>query len=129
MNRDLKFLLNSLKCPICSAQIDIISCGSGANYGCVNNTSHYVLKILDEEFPYTKIFKEKIKFTKNSKLYIIEQIYGENISNIWIYSVDLENRIIESRKRKYKIINFKLFDFQNFDIGKAINRVNNVFLM
>ena len=127
---DVKKLLNSLKCPICHAQIDTISGkGYGYNYCCAANSDHYVLCI-DLGSLVTRITREKVHvYDKNHKYSIIKAYHDGTIrTSISVYETDLEGRVIFSFKDKVLMMDKDLFDFANFKPDKAVHRIKTIFV-
>jgi len=127
MDRETKKLLNSLKCPICSAQIDSITNKRyGYLYSCVANKDHYVLSIDDN----TSICREKVHIYDNNHKYAIVKSFTKGVpqTEISVYETDLEHRVIFSFKKKQIFMDKELFDFTNFNVDKALKRIKTVFV-
>ena len=130
-SRDAKFILNSLKCPLCKGQIDLLSHetigrSSKYNFGCAINNRHYVLFFNHWGDP-IEITLEKVTLFNNLKCYeIIEHIKPSTI--IKISKTDLEDRILDNVEPKYIIYPYNIFDFQNTDKDKIINRLTMMLL-
>jgi len=125
-----KKILNSLSCPICDSPIDMAGHHiQGFNYGCATDLDHYAIHLILWE-PVVRITDERVNlYEKNRKYSIIKHYDGSNvITKIEIYETDLENRVIFSFKDKNVIMNRDLFDFRNFDVSKALNRIKTVLI-
>jgi len=114
--------LNKLRCPICKAQIDMLE---RAGHGCAANSDHYQVSISPHDIAVTW---EKVNFyTKKFKYSIIKTYEQANIhTEIFIREVDLEGRVIFTFDIKSYKTDINLFDFTNFNVEKAINRINTI---
>jgi hypothetical protein len=126
-----KAFLNSLRCPICGSQIDMFkptqTGGTHFNYGCATDYDHYVNEI---DFRSTNGFirYEIIRIYEGSHLYEIDQYVGKTV--LRLADIDPERRIIPNEEGKsYQIacqFDKKLFDFQNTNREKILNRVKTL---
>lgn len=119
-----KSALNKLKCPLCKAQIDIISEKNGG-YGCASNIDHYQVTL---SYSDVAIIWERLSFYDKKHKYIIHKNYSDLKikTEIFIYSVDLEGRQIFTFDTKTLSIDSDAFDFNNFVAENAINRINTM---
>ena len=123
-------MLNSLKCPICKAPIDICSKRTMIyNYGCAINADHYSIYLVNWE-PIVRIETETVNIYDKNHKYSISKLYnfGDISTVISVYETDLENRVIFSFKEKRLVLDNSLFDFNNFDKDKALNRIKTIFV-
>lgn len=128
----VKKILNSLKCPICDAPIDMTDYKKMYNYGCVRDINHYLICIKDDNLisvPFLSV--ESVNIYDNCRKYQLTQIYDQFSTNvkteILVLEVDLEKRVQFNFKNNQLILDKKLFDFTNFNIDKAINRIKTVY--
>src|SRR5882724_2560010 len=110
MDKLAKTILNSMKCPVCGGQIDMIEGVSkrGNNFSCVSGPYHYGMHFIHWEMPY-RIDAEHVLIFNGSHAYDIHQSYYSGIiklpqTSIIIRDVDAENRIIDGG-------NFKRFAY------------------
>jgi hypothetical protein len=129
----LKALLNSLRCPICKAQIDTKPSSLDIfyrqfNYSCAYDYTHYAINIntgiavptLESE--HVNVFDSKHKYSILKTYPVI----GKSKIEIRIYDVDAEGRINFTFKEKKFTTDLDLFDFKKFDSVKAVNRIKTV---
>lgn len=129
MNQFVKKILNSLKCPICSAPIDVISGNINGNFGCAMNQDHYTLLLNSWELP-VKIQKEIVNIYDKTHKYAITKVHNTNNTTstyIDVFDTDLENRVIFNFKAKKFVMDRDLFDFTNFDKDRALKRIKTLF--
>jgi len=127
MNKNLKQLLNSLKCPICQCQIDTLLNANnpiyrGFQYCCVANHKHYAIKVYENYSAH--IVEEIVHLYDQSHEYCI--LKTKFNTEIAISDLDLEGRVRFSFVIKKFRTELDLFDFQNFNVDKAINRIKTV---
>lgn len=137
MDKAAKMFLNSLKCPVCGAQIDLFSwvitrVGSkkGHNFGCAAEPSHYGIYFMHWEVPH-RLELESALVTNNGHQYEVRQTHylgGKpvNFTEIRIWDIDAENRVINSSV--FKSFNFDkhLFDFSKTNKEKLVNRIKTI---
>lgn len=134
MNSLIKKTLNLLKCPVCKSQIDLLgwkdkSDGRKYNFCCASNWEHYRLLFVHwEVMPY--IDYETVVVYNDHHMYHVTQYFdnGNNKTEIFIYEVDAENRIIDSKDKKTLKLSYdkKLFDFSQTNKEKIINRIKTI---
>lgn len=127
----LKKLLNSLRCPICQCQIDMIDRKSG--YGCVNSLDHYVISVMKNDLGLPQLFTEIVNIYDGKHKYRLTKKYdsapGASIkTEIMVFKVDPEGRVNFSFKNSSLTLDKELFDFSKFNVEKAINRIKTVFI-
>ena len=133
MSPDARRLLNTLRCPICGAQIDLIEwhavTRSGFNFGCVADPEHYSIYFIHWEVPLL-IQKEYVSIYDGNTKYTILQDYSHNRppqTTIRLYQVDPEKRIIEGKRHKAAIFpNITLFKFNQTTSEKLLNRIKTI---
>lgn len=124
---NLKKLLNSLKCPICNSQIDTLfkvnnPIYRGFQYGCVFSYKHYAIKVYENYVP--GIVEEIVNLYDKDHEYCI--LKTKINTEIVISNLDPEGRVKFSFSIKKIVTELNLFDFQNFDYEKAINRIKTM---
>lgn len=137
MSTELKKLLNTLRCPICKCQIDIINVKKlKHNFACAQNYLHYSLYISQIDL-YSSIITspriEQERATVDDRLFQFEitQNFIDLLSIsgtetiIIIKKIDAEGRVLELPFKTFKYDKI-LFNFKNLDKSKIINRVNTV---
>lgn len=131
----LKSYLNSLKCPICGAPIDLFI--SDFQYGCANDRNHYHLNLIKTQklFGSQKLesvneysVSEYVNIYCSGICYTISKIYDNNLvkTTIIFNKTDGENRMIFDFNPKKLELNFDAFDFKNFNVEKALNRIKTL---
>lgn len=136
----VKAALNSLKCPLCGGQIDLLDwkfskrSGPQYNYCCANNWEHYRLFLNSNDKP-GLIEYETVLFYEGRYQYEIRQHNGANlfpVTSINLREVDAENRVIEKEltymQRALPTFSFdkKLFDFSQTNREKIVNRAKMI---
>jgi hypothetical protein len=134
----LKSLLNPLKCPVCKSKIDLAAPSSkkgGNNFACVTDNAHYGLFIVHWELP-VRIESETVKVYDHKYLYEIDQFHTLTIPNrkatksnetiIFIREIDKNRNIVKHGKIDQLQFSQILFDFQNTNQEKIINRVKTI---
>ena len=123
-----------MHCPLCKAQIDILDwkfkVGRKYNFCCAFNWEHYRVNF-NHWGSFPKVEYENVVVYDGHRKYDITQFYdlplGEK-TEIFIYEVDAEFRVIDSKDKK--VLKFaydkKLFDFSQTNIEKVINRVKTI---
>lgn len=127
MDSELKKFLNSLKCPICGAQIDI---KDHYGYGCSSNQDHYGIYIHPTDNP-PRIIYEYVHIYDNKYKYSITKDYelnGNVKTTIICFDIDQEKRVIYSFKDKKLTFDMDLFNFRNFNEKAALNRIKTIFV-
>jgi hypothetical protein len=122
MDKQLKALFDSLRCPVCGAQIDLAGKGISRqyNYCCADNNNEYVLHISELSITHDRA----IIYDRNNK-YIIVQNYDVKQTIFDILKVDAEGNITDwNNKTVY--LDYTLFDYQNTDKEKIIRRLKTV---
>lgn len=130
-----KQLLNSLKCPVCKSQIDLVGWqrsqrkDKDCNFACVSMPEHYGVWFPHWDDP-SKIYRDVCKVYSGSHLYEIDQRYwlGDipvNQTNVRIFDVDPERRVLPKNHLLFSY-NKILFDFRNTTEEKIINRVKTI---
>ncbi len=139
MNKEAKLILNSLRCPLCNSQIDLIDWFSllnkkykEHNFGCVVNPEHYSIYFNHWEDP-PKIENERVIVYDELNQYNIDQntfIIGHPWikSTIKVSKVDKENRVLDNIKPKTYTFEIQLFDFKSVNRNKIINKVKTVLI-
>ena len=137
MDKFAKQILNSLRCPICGGQIDMIHSyisKKGNNFSCVYDSMHYALKFA-HEIAVPKILHENVMIYNESHLYDIRQTYfighppyciPQNSTSIFIRDVDKEHRIIDDGVFKTFTYYKSLFVFSKTDREKIIGRIKTI---
>jgi len=101
--------------------------GRKYNYCCANNWEHY--RILFVHWVVApKIEYETVVVYEGRYEYLIHQYdnNGNNNIEIFVYEVDAENRIIDTKKPSKFSFNKKLFDFSRTNREKIVNRVKTI---
>lgn len=120
-----KKLLNSLKCPICKAPIDILKHSKPWNFGCAYEMDHYKIRLNDG---YCSSEQTSI-YDKTHKYVLVKEFKDLKLNTtIYIYNTDPEGRVGFSFIEKKVSTDLNLFDFRNFDKEKALNRIKTYLL-
>lgn len=134
LNPVAKKLLNTLKCPICGGQIDMLEHISNGkyrpNFGCASNIEHFCIHIVMEDPPIRIVTELVTAYSGKYKYDVIQEhsILDDTLAStkILINEVDMEHRIVNpliSKKIEFKKI---LFDFSKLDRKKLINRIKTI---
>jgi hypothetical protein len=127
MDKATKIILNSLRCPLCASQIDMFQDKRKVyNYSCSSVPEHYRIQFHSLGFP-AGVLLESVTIYEGSHQYeIIQNHFTDIKTDIIMKSVDPEFRIID--KVSPKIFTYKkvLFDFQNTNKEKILNRVKTI---
>jgi|ERR1035437_21850 hypothetical protein len=120
MYKKVKQLLNSLRCPICGAQIERF---------CVINSDHYKVFLNRDNYNIEtdSIRMEQVEIYNDKHHYQIRKYHNTQpiLTVITIYNANAEG-IIYDNKYKHLDIKQDLFDFRDFNIKKAINRIKTI---
>lgn len=128
MNPIAKQILNNLKCPLCSAQLDLRGYNLAGqkkqfNFFCVADYRHYGIFFNHWDNPPT-IIEEAAGIYDNNKYYWVYQ--SENYTQISVRDTDAEGRIIDN----VPVLDFsskkKLFDFHTANKDKILNRIKTI---
>ncbi|CAB4196845.1 hypothetical protein UFOVP1290_365 [uncultured Caudovirales phage] len=128
MDKVAKQFLNSLKCPICSAQIDMIKMRAidFSNFACVNDKYHYNLYYQYIQVPFL-VIQETVRIYDNNKLYeIFQSCDGSLSTEITVKDVDKEYRVLDKKKTLSFRYDKKLFDFSKSNRESILNRVKTI---
>lgn len=119
--------LNGFKCPICNSRIDISYMHN--IYICSRDYTHYTVEIKLYDSP-PKVLHEIVNvYDKKHKFIIIKDFYNEEPKFfIEVYDIDQEGRITFEFTIKKISLEEDCFDFKNFNVDKAINRIKTLFL-
>jgi hypothetical protein len=125
----VKAILNSLRCPVCNGQVDLVDWKvkqpeKKYNFCCVNNWEHYRLFFVHWE-PVLRIEYETVIVYEGRHRYIVNQ-YENNSAEILISEVDAENRVIDTKSPKKFSYGQKIFDFSKTNREKIVNRVRTI---
>jgi hypothetical protein len=125
MDKQLKTLLNNLKCPVCKAQIDIAgrSISSQYNYSCSGHPQEYVL-FIDSQLSLPIRYDRVIIYDEHNK-YIVVQVYGAQYTVLDVWKVDAEGNLTDYNNKTVKL-NYILFDYQKMDREKIVRRLKTV---
>ena len=126
MDKQIKALLNSLRCPVCGAQIDIAGMGISRayNYCCAAYPPEYMLWV-DDLLSVPKIRYDKVVIYDGSKKYITDQGYVANETVFDIWNVDAEGNVKDYNYKTVKL-DYILFDYQKTDREKIVRRLKMV---
>lgn len=124
-----KAFLNTLKCPICKSRLDLyeaIDTSRKYNFCCSSNWEHYRIFFIHWE-AVLRVEYETIVVYEGRHQYHLTQ-YDDNRTELFIYDVDAENRILDSKDKKPFVsrYNKKLFDFTNTTKDKIVNRIKTI---
>lgn len=145
MNKATKKFLNSLKCPICQCQIDLISNRNysgiihndigylGINFGCVNNPTHYGLNLdMDvsetDNGSYLIIYESSIVNNIKVQYEIIQHYTQDGHTKLIIWAIDPEGRYKENVLSKSLNFERHLFNFNNTNKENLIDKITTLLL-
>lgn len=137
----VKAALNSLKCPLCGGQIDLLDwrlrkAGPMYNYCCVADWQHYRLFLNANDNPGFIEYETVIFYDGKYQYQVIQENRPATVitplTSIFLREVDKENRVID-KKENYKkpqlpdySFDKKLFDFSKTNREKIVNRVKMI---
>ncbi len=130
MDKAVKQYLNSLRCPICFGQIDMIEKRliDGNNFGCVNDNYHYNLFYQYWKQPFGLI-QEIVRIYDKDHLYEVMQSSDGNLfTEILVKNVDKEYRVIDKKKILQFRYDKKLFDFSQSNKDSILKRIKTVLI-
>ena len=142
MDKVIKLFLNSLRCPICRSQVDLINIvpGSGRrsssntplNYGCASNMEHYRFWLPTQDPP-PYIANDRVITYENDYYYQIDQTYPPAAGTyyhgdtfIFIRKTDAEHRILDKSPTKSFKYDKPLFDWKKANREKLINKIKTI---
>jgi hypothetical protein len=140
MDKAAKLILNSLRCPICKSQIDMLGHAQLShkkqrpyNYCCASNAEHYGLWFIHWEQPIRIESETAIVYDGCYQYEIKQQHSGPGLlapkpdyTEITVRKVDAENRIIDNIKPKVFDYYKRLFDFANTTRDKIVLRIRTI---
>jgi hypothetical protein len=136
MDKAAKLILNSLKCPVCGGQIDLLDWTKleqkpkDQNFSCVYDPEHFGIYLVHWEQPIRLEF-ERATVYEGSHQYQVTQNhwlagFRTQRTVVLIREVDPEHRIIDTVKAKQFVYNKLLFDFNKTNREKLVNRVKTI---
>jgi hypothetical protein len=136
MDKIAKQILNSLRCPVCGGQIDLISWTKlerkpkDQNFSCVYDPEHYGIWFVHWEQP-VRLEMERATVYEGSHQYQVFQQHWINgaratSTKVVISEVDPEHRIIETKDKKVFQYDKHLFDFTKVSREKLVNRIKTI---
>lgn len=141
MDKSAKLILNTLRCPICRGQIDLISYMARRNprpfnFCCANNHEHYGLWFIHWEQPphieserviiYDNNFQYEIKVRHSLPVTVSGSSLTSPSTDIYVWEVDDENRVIDKVTPKVFSYDKCLFDFRNTNRDKILARIKTI---
>jgi len=131
MDKIVKIIVNALRCPICKSQIDGHDMyypnirSTSFNFHCVSNYHDYRFWMPYDGYSVPKILYDMVDVYDGHYLYRIDQKYDINETIIDVWGVDVEHNMINEQS---KIFTYQqiLFDYQNTDRNKIVNRLKTV---
>jgi hypothetical protein len=130
MNKATKTILNSLRCPVCLGQVDLIDYmapkakSTSYNFGCAVHYEHY--KLWFPHWDSNQIGYDMVKVYEGRYLHIIMQRYPITQTSISTQSVDAEGSLIDTLPAKTFAYNKILFDWSKTNPAKIINKVKTI---
>ena len=143
---ELKEFLNSLKCPICNSQIDILPNKHylerlNFNYGCSSDCEHYAIR-LDHNYGsfvqgiasrhsikmQPELIKEQVIIYSGKYKYVIVKKYNTFTPHLTISSiiVDPERRVVDNINIKIDDFDINYIDFKNTNEESILNRIKTL---
>ena len=128
MNPVAKKILNNLKCPICSGQLDLLSWQvpqkvKDYNFFCVNDYRHYGIFLIHWDFPIV-IEQEGVTIFEGSHRFDVVQTKGK--TKITIREIDPEERVLDNVKPKVFDYDKEMFIFSQTNRDKIVNRIKTI---
>jgi hypothetical protein len=130
MNPDAKKILNSLRCPICGGQLDLLSYTvpqrtKEYNFFCVKDFRHYGIFLVHWDLA-AIVTQEGVTIFEGSHQFDIVQKSGH--TKITIRDIDPEERILDNVKPKVFKYEKELFDFSKTNRDKILNRIKTILM-
>lgn len=136
MDKATKVLLNSLKCPVCGGQIDLLDWTKSErkpkdqNFSCVYDPEHYGIWLVHWEQPIRLEVEQAIVYENAYQYKVIQRHYlngtSVNLTTVTIREVDPEHRMLENVETKLFQYPKHLFDFKQTSKEKLINRIKTI---
>lgn len=132
MDKRVKLIVNSLKCPLCKAQIegyDVYAPNAKStsfNFHCVSNYYDYRFWMPYDDYNAPKIEYDMVHLYEGKFKYHIDQRYKINRTRIDMFEVDLEHNIKDETKGKNFQYDKILFDYPNTNRTKIVNRLKTI---
>lgn len=128
MNLIAKKILNNIRCPICSGQLDLPGWqveqkNKDYNFFCVNDFRHYGIFLIHWDLPIS-IEQEGVTIFEGSHRFDVVQKNGS--TKITIRDVDLEERILDNIKPIVFEYDKEMFIFSQTNREKIINRIKTI---
>lgn len=131
MDKEVKALLNSLRCPICGGLIDMFEgeVKKRINYACAADVHHYGIWLDTLELP-AYIEEEYVEIIHNFKFYLIVQFhnrfFNKHQTNILVGEVNGDGNVIEGKVKKQFTFGQTLFDFTKVGKERLINKIKTI---
>ena len=124
-----KAYLNTLKCPVCKSRLDLYEVKDTSrkyNFCCSSNWEHYRIFFIHWEVA-LRVEYETVVLYEGRHQYHLTQ-YDDNRTELFIYDVDAENRVLSLKDKKPFVARYpkKLFDFQTTNKEKLVNRIKTI---
>jgi hypothetical protein len=140
LDKAVKVILNSLKCPICKSQVDLYDYMAprpksiGYNFSCVAEYYHYRMWFPHWDSPalidydQVEVFEGRFRYRIDQYYTIGRTVYPVRSTStiIEVQVVDGENHIIEEIRPKIFQYNKILFNWSTTNRDKIINRVKTI---
>ena len=136
MDKVAKLMLNSLRCPVCGGQIDLISYTKldrkpkDQNFSCVYDPEHYGVFLVHWEQPPRIEIEQATVYEGKHKFHVKQYYYFNGVqnqfTNIVIREVDPEHRVVDKVMPKEFHYDKHLFDFKKTTRDKLVNRIKTI---
>jgi hypothetical protein len=137
MDKVAKLILNSLKCPVCGGQIDLLDWTKleqkpkDQNFSCVYDPEHYGVWLVHWEHPIRLEFERATVYEGHHQYMVSQHHWMEGVphqrTTVLIRKVDPEHRILDTEKPKLFTYDQKLlFDFTKTNREKLVNRIKTI---
>lgn len=131
MDKRVKLIVNSLRCPLCKSQIeghDVYGPNARTtsfNFHCVSNYDDYRFWMPHDDYHVPKIHYDMVDIFEGKHKFRIDQRYLINRTTIDVWEVDAEKNLVNE---KSKIFNYQqiFFDYQKTNRDKIINRIKTI---
>lgn len=135
MDPAVKRFLNSLRCPLCKGQLDLLDWSETRkkdtqyNFYCVYEPEHYAVWCLHWVIP-PQIESERVILYEGEYQFVVSQQHHyqgpQTCTTIKMSQVDPENRVIEGLAPKFFTYDKHLFDFTKTNKEKILNRIKTI---
>lgn len=130
MDKAVKIILNSLRCPICKSQIDLYDYlkknakSTSYNFCCSSDYYHYRMWFPHWDLP-PRISHDMLITYEGRHKFQIDQRYLISRTTIDIWEVDPEHNLVDEQSKSFTYQQI-LFDYRTTNRDKIVNRIKTI---